>query len=114
MGGKRGPQPSPEAFHLDAQFTGLRIGKARGAAPFALPEPGGDAADQDAANHEQQHQGIERECPCERGMRRIERIEGDDDALAIGHRQAEEQDRSGTRISAVANLRIMGLRDSCD
>jgi len=107
-------EPTPQPVHLHAQLPRLRIGKARGTAPLALPEPGRDPADEDAANQQHQHQKVERQRPRERGMARIEGIEGKGDVLAVCYRQADDDDRKRQEDQCGENLAEHDLRSMCD
>jgi hypothetical protein len=91
----------------------LRIGKARRPPPLALPEPGRDAADEDAANQQHQHQKIERQRPRQRGVGRIERIEGNDDVLAVRYRQADDDDRKREEDQRGENPADHDLKSLC-
>ena len=115
VGGKRARSEAPlEAVHFRAQLARLRVGTPRGTTPFALPEPGGTAADDDTADQEHQHQEIERQRPREGGVGLVERIEGDNNALAIGHRKADDDDRERKEDQRGDNPADHDLRRSGD
>ncbi len=88
----RGPARRLRRSSFGAQLARLRIGKPRGAAPFALPQPGGDAADHHAADHQQQHQRYSGSARVKAGWAWIERVEGRR-RLAVRHRERDDDDR---------------------
>ena len=84
-----------DRVELRAKVAGARLRKPCRAPPSALPQPGGDAAYHDAADHacEQQLEQGHRER--KGGARRVERIKRHGHRMAIGHREGDEHDGDG-------------------
>src|ERR1700704_1600979 len=73
---------------------GAQIGlePARGAAPFCLPEPGRDAADDHPGDHQHENQHEKRRAHHHGRIGRVERIERDGDDVAVGDRERHDDE----------------------
>jgi len=70
----------------------IGVEPARGAAPFGLPEPGRDAADDHAGDHQHENQHEKRRAHHHGRIGRVEGIERDGDDVAVGDRERHDHE----------------------